>query len=95
MPPRLSCWAIAPMCLLSLAARAADPQSLSSFVPVETQDALVVPEGKLEFQGYGPGATFQQLTATEWQISSADGSIHDTIVLIGAPALDASDWHFT
>ena len=48
----------------------------------------------LEFQGYGPGATFQQLTATEWQISSADGSIHDTIVLIGAPTLDASDWHF-
>jgi Ca2+-binding RTX toxin-like protein len=49
----------------------------------------------LEFEGYGPGATFQQLTATEWRISSADGSIQDTIVLIGAPALDASDWHFT
>jgi Ca2+-binding RTX toxin-like protein len=48
----------------------------------------------LAFHGYGPGATFQQVSATEWMISSADGSIHDTIVLIGAPALDANDYTF-
>jgi hypothetical protein len=44
---------------ISLAATAAaraqegpDPQSLASFAPMETQDALVVPTGTLEFQNY-------------------------------------------
>jgi hypothetical protein len=39
--------------LLSAAAMAdPDPQALSSFSPMEVQDALVVPEGIMEFQGY-------------------------------------------
>jgi hypothetical protein len=29
-----------------------DPQALSSFAPMEVQDALVLPEGVMEFQGY-------------------------------------------
>jgi hypothetical protein len=31
----------------------ADPQALSAFVPVQTQDALVIRTGVLELQGYG------------------------------------------
>lgn len=48
----------------------------------------------MEFQGYGPGATFQQINATEWLISSADGSIQDHITLLNGASVDASDWHF-
>jgi Ca2+-binding RTX toxin-like protein len=49
------------------------------------------------FQGYGTaaeGATFQQLNATTWEITSADGTIHDIITLSGAPTVDASDVTF-
>ena len=49
----------------------------------------------LAFHGYGAGATFQHVEGTDqWVISSADGSIQDTIHLIGAPTLEASDWQF-
>jgi serralysin len=48
----------------------------------------------LEFQGYGEGATLTQISATDWIISSADGSIHDTITLVGNPPVDPSDIHF-
>jgi Ca2+-binding RTX toxin-like protein len=49
---------------------------------------------QLQFYGYGPGATFTQASATEWIIASADGSVSEVITLIGAPAVDPSDYHF-
>jgi Ca2+-binding RTX toxin-like protein len=48
----------------------------------------------LKFVGYGPGATFTQQTATEWFITSADGSIQEVITLVGAPSIDATDYVF-
>ena len=35
-----------------------------------------------------------QLTATEWQVTSADGLTQETITLVGAPTIDASDFVF-
>jgi hypothetical protein len=49
------------------------------------------------FNGYGTiaeGATFHQLTATTWQINSADGLTHDVVTFVGAPTIDASDFVF-
>jgi Ca2+-binding RTX toxin-like protein len=51
----------------------------------------------LMFQGYGTladGATLRQLSATEWEITSADRTLTDVITLVGAPAIDASDFQF-
>ena len=51
----------------------------------------------LHFSGYGTaaeGATFTQQTATDWLITSADGLISETITLVGAPSVDASDFVF-
>lgn len=51
----------------------------------------------LYFVGYGTaaqGATFVQLTATSWQINSADGLTHDVITFVGGPTIDASDFGF-
>lgn len=51
----------------------------------------------LMFVGYGTiaeGATFHQLTATEWQVTSADGLTSETITLVGAPTVDISDLLF-
>lgn len=51
----------------------------------------------LQFVGYGTiaqGATFHQLTATAWEIGSADGTIHDVITLVGGPAVHATDFIF-
>ncbi len=51
----------------------------------------------LHFSGYGTlaaGATFVQQNATDWLITSADGLISETIILMGAPAVDASDFVF-
>jgi Ca2+-binding RTX toxin-like protein len=48
----------------------------------------------LQFEGYGPGATFTQQTATEWFITSGDGTVQEVITLIGAPTIDASDFVF-
>ena len=45
------------------------------------------------FVGYGTiaeGATFHQLTATTWEITSADGTIHDVITLNGPVEFGAS-----
>ena len=46
----------------------------------------------LNFIGYGAGATFTQLTATEWMIASADASISEVITFIGGPAIDPTDY---
>jgi Ca2+-binding RTX toxin-like protein len=51
----------------------------------------------LIFVGYGSiaeGATFHQLTATTWEIGSADGTIHDVITLNGGPGVDFTDFAF-
>jgi Ca2+-binding RTX toxin-like protein len=51
----------------------------------------------LQFDGYGTiaqGATFRQLTATVWEIGSADGTVRDLITLVGSPTIDASDFVF-
>jgi hypothetical protein len=34
------------------------------------------------------------VTATEWLITSADGLTQEVITLVGAPAIDASDFVF-
>jgi Ca2+-binding RTX toxin-like protein len=52
---------------------------------------------QLEFHGYGTaaqGATLIQLSSTQWQINSADGSTHDIIILANAATLSASDYLF-
>lgn len=51
----------------------------------------------LQFAGYGTiaeGASFIQLNAIQWQITSADGLIQETITLVGAPTVHASDFEF-
>ena len=48
----------------------------------------------LQFFGYGfasQGATFTQVSATQWTVSSADGAVHDTINFSNAPAIAPSD----
>ena len=52
----------------------------------------------LSFQGYGTaagGASFQQLDATHWQINSADGTIHETIIIATGTTFDPSDYLFS
>lgn len=47
----------------------------------------------LRFHGYGTvaeGATFRQLTATEWQITSSDGLIQETITFVGGYSLETT-----
>ena len=47
----------------------------------------------LRFEGYGTlaqGATFRQLSATEWQITSADGSLQETITLVAGAVFDTT-----
>lgn len=51
----------------------------------------------LEFHGYGTaaqGATLVFVGGDSWQINSADGTVHETIHLAGAPTLDPSDYVF-
>ncbi|MEZ5994354.1 MAG: hypothetical protein R3C25_01225 [Hyphomonadaceae bacterium] len=52
----------------------------------------------LVFQGYGAaaaGASFIQLNATQWQITSADGLIVDVITFANAATIDPSDYIFS
>jgi Ca2+-binding RTX toxin-like protein len=47
----------------------------------------------LQFSGYGTlaeGVTFHQLTATEWQITSANGLIQETITLAAGAVIDTT-----
>jgi Ca2+-binding RTX toxin-like protein len=47
----------------------------------------------LRFEGYGTlatGATFHQLTATEWQITSGDGLIQEVITLVAGAVIDTT-----
>jgi Ca2+-binding RTX toxin-like protein len=47
----------------------------------------------LRFEGYGTlaqGATFHQLSATVWQINSADGLLHEVITLTAGAVIDTT-----
>ena len=49
----------------------------------------------LQFFGYGlAGATFTQVDATHWQITSADGTIQDAITIANGAAITADDYAF-
>jgi Ca2+-binding RTX toxin-like protein len=51
----------------------------------------------LVFSGYGSaeaGAKFSQIDDSHWEISSADGSVHEQIVFQNHAAIAANDWHF-
>jgi hypothetical protein len=45
----------------------------------------------LEFVGYGPGATFVQLDAFNWQVNSGDGLVHEVITLQNGATVHPSD----
>jgi hypothetical protein len=66
-----------------------DPQALSSFSPMEVQDALVLPEGILEFQGYSL-YTYNPYTKTNQSTFLMDptlkiGAMHHVQLDITAP----------
>jgi len=51
----------------------------------------------LHFVGYGTaaaGATFTQINATDWRITSADGSVNETISFQNAVTLNSADYIF-
>jgi Ca2+-binding RTX toxin-like protein len=51
----------------------------------------------LQFFGYGlatAGASFAQVDATHWRITSADGAIQDTITITNGAAIAAQDYAF-
>jgi Ca2+-binding RTX toxin-like protein len=51
----------------------------------------------LRFTGYGTatdGATFTQLTATDWQIAAAGGGLSETIHLANAAVIASADYQF-
>lgn len=51
----------------------------------------------LEFHGFGTaaqGATLTFIGGDAWRVTSADGTIQETIHLIGSPTIDASDYVF-
>ncbi|HEV7881283.1 S8 family serine peptidase [Bradyrhizobium sp.] len=51
----------------------------------------------LAFSGYGSaedGAKFTQIDDTHWEVSSADGSVHEQITFAAHAAITANDWHF-
>ncbi|MET4515369.1 calcium-binding protein [Bradyrhizobium sp. I1.7.5] len=51
----------------------------------------------ISFEGYGTaaqGATFLQLNAMQWQVTSADSLVHETLTFSNAAAIHASDFLF-
>jgi hypothetical protein len=48
----------------------------------------------LHFSGYGPGATFTQIDAMNWQVNYNGGMSHDVITFTNATAIHASDYVF-
>ena len=45
----------------------------------------------LQFVGYGPGATFTQNDATQWQVNYDGGSSHEVIVFLNGASVDTND----
>ncbi|PWR22964.1 beta strand repeat-containing protein [Zavarzinia aquatilis] len=48
----------------------------------------------LYFSGYGSGATFEQVDATHWRVSSSNGSISDLIEFTNGASIHSSDFVF-
>jgi VCBS repeat-containing protein len=48
---------------------------------------------KLNFVGYGAGATFTQIDSTHWQVNYGAGQ-HDVITFQGAPPINTGDYSF-
>ena len=48
----------------------------------------------LLFVGYGPGATFTQNDATQWQVNYDGGSSHEVIVFLNGAPVDTNDVAF-
>ena len=46
---------------------------------------------RLLFVGYGPGATFTQNDATQWQVNYDGGSSHEVIVFMNGASIDQND----
>jgi Ca2+-binding RTX toxin-like protein len=50
---------------------------------------------EIEFQGYGEDGYLQQIDSQYWLVSSADGTIQDTIMIVnGANLVAGQDYHF-
>jgi Ca2+-binding RTX toxin-like protein len=52
---------------------------------------------QLYFSGYGSleaGARFEQIDESHWEVSSADGSVHEQITFANHAVITANDWHF-
>jgi VCBS repeat-containing protein len=52
------------------------------------------PGDRIEFVGYGVGATFNQINATQWEVVSGDTLTHEIINFSNSAAIDASDYTF-
>jgi Ca2+-binding RTX toxin-like protein len=48
----------------------------------------------LLFSGYGVGATFTNINATQWQVNYNGGSSHDIITFSNGASIDATDFSF-
>ena len=48
----------------------------------------------LLFVGYGTGATFTNVDATQWEVNYNGGAPHDIITFINGASIDASDVMF-
>jgi hypothetical protein len=46
------------------------------------------------FPGFDPGATFDNVDATHWQINYAGNTLHETITFSNAAVLDPTDHVF-
>jgi Ca2+-binding RTX toxin-like protein len=51
------------------------------------------PGDALLFLGFGPGATFTNINASQWQVNYG-GSSHDIIAFFGGVAIDPTDFAF-
>jgi len=52
---------------------------------------------RIEFSGYGTaalGASFTQVTATTWRVSSADGLTQEVVTFANSASIHTSDWSF-
>ena len=49
---------------------------------------------RLEFHGFGAGASLAQISATQWQVTYNSGASQETLTFSNAAAIDASDYMF-
>jgi Ca2+-binding RTX toxin-like protein len=49
----------------------------------------------LQFVGYGPGATFTNINATQWQVNFNGGTLHELITFMNGASIDATDVLFS